>query len=422
MYSALCRAGVMCTPEDLGLSPDQKNEQHHGESHRPSKTEQDPHNEADGSSMPDDLPICSENGRVFKRGDRLIVCPPQNKSSLPESDKKELLPFEQVVENLDADGSNVLPGLDRFCDHTKEAHMVALKKYERICVKMQWDAKRSDPGYFTPDKIRIVGGVLKKSSECSQSAHTYLANLKGHFTRYAPLNHESELAYKRVFAALIKSVVTTQELPLSISIWKKFDTVKDENIPRIGVSRDTFLGFVACCWFLLARPSETKNMKMEIKNVNGDNHARFSLEKSKVDQKKKGWHASFRCCCAAIQNSGISRTICPTHSISVRDWNALRGVNENKIRPIFMNLLEAAGVENKKVQAGSRQRHEYNLYSIRIGGLRAALQGGLNRYTAQKLGRWKNMNTELHYESNDIVDAQETIAIKWPLVEALVVG
>jgi len=340
-----------------------------------------------------------KRSRSPKRTFNRALDKPAEKSNGASAGKQQMQ-FDDILEHIEDEEDKLVQESkqSKYAASTTAKQDGAYRKYQLICGKKGWDPQEA----WNPERITLTAAVFRASANISRSAHTQLANVKARMVSLGGHGGEAEKAYKECFSIIAKHQAPQQEKPILFSFWQQLETGATQE-------EDEFVGFIAVCWFLMARPDEVgATLRSE-----GDDSVKFRIGKSKVDQAAKGWEISFKCCCKATKTAGLKRKICPMHACNQQQWNKWSQQPKKTVRGRFMRLIGLAGLPNEK-PPGKYQRRPYNLYSIRIGGAQSATLAKTPVEIIKKVGRWKNNSTMEHYQSNVTLSHNEEYALKWP--------
>ena len=306
--------------------------------------------------------------------------------------------------------------------------VIYLIRYEEFLVLMGWEGDG-----FSARGVKAFSSVLAEGEDTRASAATYMAYVRGGFTTVGEvLPQAADQVYRFSMAGLRKLTPKQQERPFLFSAWRILEKgilLDEPYYERKGIKLyfADAIRIYALIWFTLSRPEELRNLTMSKVTRRADGsvvpfkkqQVKFQWGKTKVDRRTTGNGACLRMRCSCIPGQKFAElfTLCPVHTCGNEELELWGKISVVHLRQCLYELLFKVGWKNEVLNS----RHEYSLYSLRIGGCRSALLSGETQETVLRLGRWASSCTSLHYQGASAVDCEEDWAFRWPLVRVVVV-
>ena len=301
-------------------------------------------------------------------------------------------------------------------------------RYEDFLVLMGWP----EDG-FSARGVKAFASVLAEGEDTRASAPTYMAYVRGGFTTVGEvLPQPADQIYRICMAGLRKLTPKQQERPFLFSSWRVLEKsvlLDEPYFERRGIKLffADAIRIYALIWFTLSRPEELRNLTMSkvLRRADGSvvpfrkQQVKFQWGRTKVDRRTTGSGACLRMRCSCIPGQKFAElfTLCPVHMCGQAELEKWGQISVVHLRQCLYELLFKVNWKNEVVNC----RHEYSLYSLRIGGCRSALLSGESQETVLRLGRWASSCTSLHYQGASAVDCEEDLAFHWPLVRVVLV-
>lgn len=366
------------------------------------------------------------------RGGSHPTCPRPKKKSAGEARKERFInlagrssemSFEEVL-------SSAAPGVLEIDTAKRLAATDAKKSVEKQTSAIRrWDLLRETMAKRARGSGDLMGAlewelddfsVRKQAAFAAALQHCKLKSKVSLFScakkalmkRGVPFSKAEEAHYKKECALLdlaareFRSQV--QQDGIMLDHWRTIFGMESEDL--------SWFPPLIIAWFTLARPDEWADLeRASFIDANGAKCCEFSLASSKTDQfGQRVWRATFQCCCkeTAAVSKDHSVHLCPVCCCTDEQWKLQRRVPLKKVRSLWTELLERAGINSSRVVGSG----PCCLYSLRIGGTGSAIHAGLSLPQVVKLGKWGGEAIASRYEAMVVTQNRSRYKLRcWPL-------